>query len=112
MHLEEVAIVDDLGDHRLHVVGLVRRVGDEGNDVIAAAVGVVRRFEVRRVFEVVLRQERQQVAHLLDARLLVLRHEGGDTRLGRVGHRSAEFFLRDVLAGHRLHDVRTGDEHV
>ena len=39
--LEEVAVVDDLGDHLLHVVRLVRRVGDEVDDAVARALGVV-----------------------------------------------------------------------
>ncbi len=29
-----------------------------------------------------------------------------------VGHGATEVFLRDVLVGHGLDDVRTGDEHV
>ena len=36
---------------------------------VARALGVVVGLEVRRVLEVVRRQERQQVAHLLEARL-------------------------------------------
>ena len=111
-HLEEVAVVDDLGDDLLHVVRLVRRVGDEVDDPVARALGIVGRLEVRRVLEVVRRQERQQVAHLLDARLLVVGDERRDARLGRVRHRAAELFLRDVFTGDRLHDVGTGDEHV
>ena len=38
--LEEVAVVDDLGDDLLHVVGLVGRVRDEVDDPLAAPVGV------------------------------------------------------------------------
>ena len=74
LHLEEVAVVDDLGDDLLHVVRLVRRVGDEVDDAVARAVGVVVGLEVRRVLEVVRRQERQQVAHLLEARSARRRH--------------------------------------
>ena len=39
--LEELAVVDDFGDDLLHVVGLVRRVGDEVDDRVAEAVGIV-----------------------------------------------------------------------
>ena len=112
VHLEELAVVDDLGDHLLHVVRLVRRVGDEPDDPVARAVGVVVGLEVRRVFEVVGRQEREQVAHLRERGLLVVAHERRDTRLRRVRQRAAELLLRDVLAGDRLHDVGAGDEHV
>ena len=68
VHLEELAVVDDLGDHLLHVVRLVRRVRDELDDPVARAVGIVVGLEVRRVLEVVGRQEREQVAHLRRAR--------------------------------------------
>ena len=113
VHLEELAVVDDLGDDLLHVVRLVGRVGDEVDDAVAGAVGVVVGLEVGRVLEVVRRQERQEVAHLLEARSARRRTTNvGDARLRRVRHRAAELLLRDVLAGHRLHDVGTGDEHV
>ena len=57
-------------------------------------------------------QERHQVSHLLDARLLVVGDERGDARLRRVRHRAAELFLRHVFTGDGLHDVGAGDEHV
>ena len=110
--LEELAVVDDLGDHLLHVVRLVRRVGDQVDDAVARAVGGVVGLVVRRVLEVVGREERQQVAHLRQRGLLVVVHERGDARLRRVRERAAELLLGDVLAGDRLHDVGTGDEHV
>ena len=62
--------------------------------------------------EVVLRQEGQQVAGVLQAGVLVLGGEVGDARLRVVGHRAAERLEVDLLAGHRLDDVGTGDEHV
>jgi hypothetical protein len=37
--LEELAVVEHVGDHLVHVVGLVRRVGDDG---IEFRVGLVR----------------------------------------------------------------------
>ena len=52
------------------------------------------------------------MAHLVEAGLLVGRHEGGDPRLGGVAHGAAQLLERDVLARHRLHHVGTGDEHV
>ena len=57
-------------------------------------------------------QEREQVADVVEARLLVGGDERGDAGLRGVAHRPAELLERDVLAGHRLHDVGTGDEHV
>ena len=110
--LEEVSVVDDLGDDRLHVVRLVRGVRDQLDDAVAAPVGVVLGLEVRRVLEVVGGQERQQIAHLLETGGLVVGDERGDTRLRCVRHRAAELLLGHVLAGDRLHDVGPGDEHV
>ena len=112
VHLEELTVVDDLGDDLLHVVRLVRRVGYEPDDPIARAVGIIVGLEVRRVFEIVGRQEREQVADLRERGLLVVAHERRDTGLRRVRQRAAELFLSDVFARDRLHDVGTRDEHV
>ena len=110
--LEELAVVDDRLDDLLHVVGLVRRWRDEVDQLGAAPLGVVARRERRRLLEVVRRQEAEQVADVLEAGLLVGRDERGDARLGGVAHGAAELLERDLLAGHRLHDVGAGDEHV
>ena len=67
---------------------------------------------MRWLLEVVGGEEREEVPHLVEAGLLVGRHEGGDARLGGVAHGAAELLEGDVLAGHRLHDVGAGDEHV
>ncbi len=53
--LEELAVVDDVGDHVLHVVGLVGCVGHETWDRVARALGVILGLVVRRVLEVVRR---------------------------------------------------------
>ena len=65
-----------------------------------------------RPLEVVLGQEREQVARVLEHRLLVGRSEVSDARLGRVRLGAAELLERDLLARDRLHDVGAGDEHV
>ena len=57
-------------------------------------------------------QEVHQAAHLQQRLDVVLVGAVGDRRLGRVDLGAAEFFGRDGLVGHRLHDVGTGDEHV
>ena len=67
---------------------------------------------VRGALDVVLRQEREQVARVLEAGLLVRRGEVRDARLRGVRRRAAELLERDLLAGHGLHDVGAGDEHV
>ena len=62
--------------------------------------------------EVVLRQERQQVARVLQARVLVVGREVGHARLRVVRHRPAQLLELDLLARDRLDHVGAGDEHV
>ena len=100
-------------DDLLHVVGLVRA----GREELAQRrshrrSGSSAGSTTRRLLQVVRRQERQQVAHVLEARLLVGRDEGGHAGLGGVAHGAAELLERDLLAGDRLHHVGPGDEHV
>jgi hypothetical protein len=110
--LEELAAVDDVADDLGHVVGQVRAGREDVAQLGAEPVGVVTEILDRRLLEVVGRKERQQEPDVVEARLLVGGDERGDSRLGGVAHRAAEFLQGDVFAGHRLHDVRAGDEHV
>ena len=112
LDLEELAVVDDRRDDRLDVVRLRRLVGHERVELGRLAVDRVRRRVVRRRLGVVLRQEAEQVARVLERSLLVRRDEVRDAGLRRVRHRAAELLERDLLAGHRLHHVGAGDEHV
>ncbi len=110
--LQVVAVVDDLLDDLGHVVRPVAVRRDEVEQDVRAAVGGVRGLHAGRVLAVVLRQQRQEVAHLRDARLLVVVGEVADaTRLG-VHVRAAQPVLGDLLARHRLDHVRAGDEHL
>ncbi len=112
LDLEELAVVDDRRDHRLDVVRLRRLVRDQGVELGRLAVDRVLGRVERRRLRVVLRQEAQEVARVLERRLLVGRDEMRDARLRRVRHRAAELLEGHLLAGHRLHDVGAGDEHV
>ena len=110
--LEELLVVDDARDHVAHVVGLLRVVGDERVQLGVLAVGIVVGLDPRRHLEVVLRQEADQVADVLEARLLVLGSEVRDAGLRVVGHRAAERLELDLLAGDGLDHLGPGDEHV
>ena len=90
-------------------VGLVR---DERVQLGVLTVDRVGRRRVRRRLEVVLGQEREQVARVLEARLLVgaVKCATPDFAACVVG--AAELLERDLLARDRLHDVGAGDEHV
>ena len=79
LKLQEVSVVDNRPDHTLDVVGLMRRVRHERVELGRLAVDRVGRHGVRRRLEVVLRQEREQVARVIDHRLLPCRDEVGDT---------------------------------
>ena len=57
------------------------------------------------VLEVVLWQEREEVAGVLEAGVLVLGGELGDAGLRVVGHRPAELLEADLLAGDGPDDV-------
>ena len=78
LYLEIVALVDDAPDHLLHVVGLVGAVGHDRVEGGVLAIDGIRRCCPGSRFEVVLRQERQQVPRVLQARLLVRRGEVRD----------------------------------
>ena len=112
LHLEELAVVDEEMHHVAHVVRLVRVVRDDAVELRVLAVGVVARLHPRRDLEVVLRQERHQVAHVLEAALLVVGGEVRDARLRVVRHRPAQLLELDLLARDRLDHVGAGDEHV
>ena len=110
--LQVLALVDDGGDDPLHVVGLVRAAGHDVAKLDDLSVGILGLVESRRRLEVVRRKKRQQVADVVEARLLV----GGDERRhagpGGVAHGAAELLEGHLLARDGLHDVGSGDEHV
>ncbi len=110
--LQVVAVVDDLLDDLGHVVRPVAVGRDQVEQDVRAAVGLVARLGARRVLPVVLREHRQEVAHLGEAGLLVVVREVADAGGLRVDVGAAEPVLRDLLTGDRLDDVRAGDEHL
>src|SRR5690554_6179513 len=110
--LEEFAFVEDRLDDVLHVVGLGGRVGDDCIQLVVDPVGPVGGGVVGRHLHVVLRQERHEIPDCLQRLFAVRVYEMGDTRLGGVGHGAAQLLHGHLLAGDRLYDVGTGDEHV
>lgn len=112
--LQELAVVQHMLDRGVHVVRLVRRVRDQRVQlaVLVADRQVRLLREGRGLGEVVRRQVRQQRLDVLDGVLLVARHVVRHTRGGVVRTGTAELLEGDVLAGDRLDDVGTRDEHV
>ena len=111
LQLEERALVDDRTDHALDVVRLRRLVGDELVELRRLTIDRVGRVVVRRRLAVVLRQEAEQVARVLERRLLVVRGQVRDAGLDRVRVGAAELLERHLLPRHGLHHVGAGDEH-
>ena len=110
--LEERAVVDDVVDDVVHVVREARVGGD---DVVKGAihpVGRIGRLDPRWVAQVVLRKERQDAPRGVEGLGFIRRRQVSHAALRRVGDGTAEEFGIDFLMGHRLHDVRTRDEHV
>ncbi|GAA3695794.1 hypothetical protein GCM10022420_096880 [Streptomyces iranensis] len=114
LRLEELGVVEDVLDHRVHAVRLVGAVGHEGVQLeVLVRDGEVRLLgEDRRPGEVVGRQVRQQLLDVFDGVLLVAGHVMGHAGGGVVGAGAAQLLEADVLTGDGLDDVRAGDEHV
>ena len=112
LDLEEVGLVDDLGDQLLDVVGLVGVVRDQRVERGLGPVGAVAGRQLRHARLVVRRQEIEQPAHLQQRLDVVLVGTVGDRGLGGVHAGAAQLLGGDGLIGHRLHHVGAGDEHV
>ncbi len=114
MHLEEFAVVEQVLDDLVHVVGLVGRVRDERVEkrVVLVHVGLDVGVEDRRRVQVVARQVGEQRLDVVDRVVLVGGEVVRDAAVGVVRPRATQLFQGDVLAGHGLHDVGAGDEHL
>ena len=111
--LEELAVVDDQAAPRR----ACRRACSALSGTIESSASSIRSGSSpvsmpRRQLEVVLGQERHEVARVLEARLLVVGGEVRHARLRVVGHGAAELLELDLLAGDRLDHVGARDEHV
>src|SRR5215203_4728544 len=112
LNLEELPVVDHSLYRTSNVVGALGGVGDQTRQVLVHPLRVVGRPEVRGALQIVLGQEGEQVAHVVEAGLLVGRREVGYARPSIVGGRAAEVLEGNVLAGDALYDVGARDEHV
>ena len=93
--------------------GRLPSAGTRSSSDVAAPVGrVARRAAAGGFSRLFCGQQRQQVAHLLEAGLLVVVREVRDAGGLGVHVGAAEAVLGDLLAGDRLDHVRAGDEHL
>ena len=112
LHLEEVAVVDDGGDHVLDVVRLFGVVGYDRRQRRSLALGVVGRLHALGLVVAALRDVREQPADLGEALRFALRQEVRHARLHVVHLGAAERVEGHVLARGHANDLGPGDEHV
>ena len=112
VHLQKLAVVHNLPDHLLHIVGLVGIVRHDRVQRRRLAQRVVAAGLERRILHVVARQIVHQLLHKEEGVLFVLGGEVGNAGLAGMDDGAAQFFKGDVLVGHRLDHIRPGHEHV
>ena len=96
----------------MHVVRRARAIWDHVKELLVAPVGRVLGGMDRRAVQVVGGEIRQQRANRRERFQLGIVHEMRDPGGRGVHLRAAQPVEVDVLVRHRLHDVRTGNEHV
>src|SRR6188472_103969 len=111
LDVEELAVIDDLADHVVHVVGLPRRVGDDLHQLLRLAVVGVGGLNHRWLQLAVGREVGEVALDRPDALLVVLDLEVPHSGLAAVDLGAAELLHRDVLAGDGLSQVRAGQRH-
>src|SRR5215211_7680796 len=77
LNLEELPVVDYALYRASNVVGALGGVRDQTRQVLIHPLGVISRPEVRCAFQIVLGQEGEQIAHVVEAGLLIGRREVG-----------------------------------
>ena len=112
LHFVKLAIVDDAPDHLVHVVRLVRVVGNNIEQRLVTPVARVGRRSARRIREIVRRDEAEQIANPLKALRLRVKGEVCYARLGRMSVGAPQVLHRHVFVGDGLNDVGPRHEHV
>ena len=112
LKLKEFAVVDDLVDDFLHVIGLGGILGHQAVQRVDIPARVIDGFQLRRAVAVAQRQKAEEPAQIEQRVDVVFEGGIGHTADPGVGGGAAQFFLSDVFMGDGLHNVRTGDKHV
>src|SRR5215218_6668259 len=112
LNLEELPVVHHAPDSAADVVRALGGVGDQTRQLFVHPLRVIGGPEIRGALQVVLGEEGEQIAHVIEAGLLVGSREVGDAGSGVVGGRATEVLERDVLARDALYYVGPRDEHV
>ena len=109
---EEVTVVDNGTDNLQYIVRFVRIVRNNFVERILQTVDSVVASYHRSLFEVVRRQEAQQLAERFDTVLFVIYNEVGYTALGCVYGCTSQLFLCNLFTGDGFYHFRSGYEHV
>ena len=112
LHFHKVAVIDNGVDNLFHVVRHVRIGRHEFVQAVIYTVDGVGACHERHLFHVVLRNERNQTAHLCNGVFFGGCHKVCYARFGGVYAGAAQVFDRHIFAGYRFYNFRTGDEHV
>ena len=112
LELEELALVGDLHDQFLDVVGLVGGLRHQAVERGLLAFDWIVGGDVGDGRAVRQRQEIDQAAHLAERHDVVVIGAVGDRGACGVHRGAAELFRGDGFVGDGLHHVRAGDEHV
>jgi hypothetical protein len=111
LHFQEVTEIDNRANHGVHIIAAL---AFRGYDLFQRGVRLDARvaLHLRRIFQVVGRQELQQLAADCHRVLIVFRDEVDDAGMHHVRIRSAELLGRHVLARYLLNYLRPGNKHL
>ena len=112
MYFEELSIIYNGADDFIHVISLVGRVGNNFIEGILDPVdGVVARYD-GSLFEIVLRNETEQVADKFETVFFGVDGKMGHSRFDGMYAGTAQLFGVHIFARHGFHYGGAGEEHV
>ena len=112
LHLKKISVVNNMLEHILHVVGMIRFRRNQGIQGSVRPINRVVTSFARRLFQIVGRHKTQQLANHREALGIILggkvRHAGSLV----VRHGPAELVFRHLFMRHQPNHIRPGNEHV
>lgn len=112
LDFKEIALIRDLRDQLVHVIGNVGIFGHEGVEAVVNPVGFVKERPNGRACTVIERQEIKQAADLGDRFHVIVKCTVRDRRFGGVGLGAPKFFGSDHFVRHSPDHIRPCQEHV
>ncbi len=112
VNLHEVTVVNDGVDDVLHIVGLVRIIGNDLVQAVLDTCGIIGALNKWSFLHIVLRDERNETTNLGYSLLLGSGNEMCHAGFGGMHLGTTQLLNRHILTRHALHNLRAGDEHV